>query len=77
MSNLTFSYGVMGSSKTAQALITRYNYLQKGFNVILAKPDIDNRDDGEIRTVSSRIGISAPCLTFLYKRTGGSIKGNI
>ena len=64
MSNLIFTYGVMGSSKTAQALITRYNYLQKGFNVILAKPDIDNRDDNLERTVSSRIGISAPCLTF-------------
>ena len=64
MSNLTFTYGVMGSSKTAQALITRYNYLQKGFNVILAKPDIDNRNDDIEITVSSRIGISAPCLTF-------------
>ena len=64
MSKLTFTYGVMGSSKTAQALITRYNYIQKGFNVILAKPDIDNRDDDIERTVSSRIGISAPCLTF-------------
>ena len=28
---LTFTYGVMGSSKTAQALITQYNYEQSGY----------------------------------------------
>lgn len=62
---LTFIYGVMGSSKSAQALITRYNYCQKGFNVILMKPSIDNRnDDLKKRTVSSRIGISAECIAF-------------
>lgn len=62
---LNFIYGVMGSSKSAQALITRYNYCQKGFNVILIKPSIDNRDDiGTKRTVSSRIGINAPCIVF-------------
>ena len=60
MSNLKFVYGVMGSSKSAQALITRYNYIQKGFNVILCKPEIDNRGDTKgLRTVSSRIGIEA------------------
>lgn len=62
---LIFIYGVMGSSKSAQALITRYNYCQKGFNVILIKPTIDNRNDSTgKRTVSSRIGISAECLVF-------------
>lgn len=62
---LNFTYGVMGSSKSAQALITRYNYCQKGFNVILIKPSIDNRDDSEVkRTVSSRIGINAQCIVF-------------
>lgn len=40
---LKFIYGVMGSSKTAQALIARYNYEQNGFNVILLKPSIDTR----------------------------------
>ncbi len=62
---LTFIYGVMGSSKSAQALITRYNYIQKGFNVILIKPSIDNREiTDKFRTVSSRIGISANCIAF-------------
>ena len=65
MGNLAFTYGVMGSSKSAQALITRHNYIQKGFNVILCKPEIDNRGDtNEERTVSSRIGIEAKCLVF-------------
>lgn len=62
---LTFTYGVMGSSKSALALITRYNYIQKGFNVILIKPSIDNREIvNNARTVSSRIGISAECIVF-------------
>lgn len=65
MGNLAFIYGVMGSSKSAQALITRHNYIQKGFNVVLCKPEVDNRGDSlEYRTVSSRIGIEAKCLVF-------------
>ena len=52
-------------SKTAQALMTRFNYLQKGYEVLLIKPVVDNRDvvDGEI-VVKSRIGIYAKCKVF-------------
>ncbi|MBQ8430375.1 MAG: thymidine kinase [Clostridia bacterium] len=64
MGRLVFTYGVMGSSKTAQALITRYNYIQKGFKVLLAKPAVDTRFDNEERFVTSRIGIKAPCVVF-------------
>lgn len=65
MSSLTFTYGVMGSSKSAQALITRFNYMQKGINVILAKPSIDNRGDSQDnRCIRSRIGLSAECIVF-------------
>lgn len=58
----------MGSSKTAQALMTKYNYEQKGFRVLLLKPILDDRDfeNGEI-VVKSRIGLSAPCVTFNKK----------
>lgn len=86
MSDLKFIYGVMGSSKSAQALITRHNYIQKGFNVILCKPDVDNRgDSAELRTVSSRIGIEAKCLVFtnnenlifLYMKNFDYYKNNI
>lgn len=58
MAKLYFKYGVMGSSKTAQALITKFNYEERGMSVWLIKPQIDNRDgDGIIR---SRAGLSSP-----------------
>ena len=65
MSKLYFKYGAMGSSKSALALMTRFNYMQKGFDVLLIKPAIDTRDvvNGEI-VVKSRIGIYASCKVF-------------
>ncbi len=57
MAKLYFKYGAMGSSKTAQALITKFNYEERGMRVWLIKPSVDTRD-GE-RTVRSRIGLSA------------------
>ena len=65
MAKLYFKYGAMGSSKTAQALITRFNYEEKGNHVWLIKPDLDNRDDYtdengvRLTVVKSRIGLSA------------------
>lgn len=65
MHKLYFKYGAMGSSKSAQALMTKFNYEQKGFRVLLLKPSIDNRDDnGSIRMVTSRIGLKSECLVF-------------
>jgi len=65
MHKLYFKYGVMGSSKSAQALMTKFNYEQKGFRVLLLKPSIDNRDDnGSIRMIRSRIGLSSECIVF-------------
>lgn len=58
MAKLYFKYGAMGSSKTAQALITKYNYEEKGMTVWLLKPSADKRD-GEI-LLKSRIGLQAP-----------------
>lgn len=65
MSKLYFKYGAMGSSKSAQALMTRFNYIQKGYDILLIKPVVDTRDlvDGEI-VVKSRIGIYAKCTPF-------------
>lgn len=51
----------MGSSKTAQALMTSFNYQQKGFNVLLVKPSIDTRSE----KVASRIGLEAECANIL------------
>lgn len=45
----------MGSSKTAQALITKFNYEERGMRVWLIKPQIDSRDGESI--VRSRIGL--------------------
>lgn len=64
MTKLVFNYGVMGSSKSAQALISRYNYISKGFNVVLLKPEIDNRNDNEYRYIQSRIGLKEQCSVF-------------
>ena len=57
MAKLYFKYGAMGSSKTAQALITKFNYEERGMKVWLIKPAIDDRDGREI--IKSRIGLSA------------------
>ena len=57
---LTFIYGVMGSSKSAQALITEYNYSNNNHNVLLIKPSIDTRDS----SIKSRIGLSKECILF-------------
>lgn len=64
MSKLYFKYGTMGSSKTAQALMCRFNYMQKGYNVLLLKSSIDNRFENGQSQVISRIGISADCVKF-------------
>lgn len=57
MAKLYFKYGAMGSSKTAQALITKFNYEERGMRVWLIKPQTDNRDGADI--VRSRIGLEA------------------
>ena len=56
MAKLYFKYGAMGSSKTAQALITRFNYEELGMTVWLIKPGTDTRDGADL--IRSRIGLS-------------------
>ena len=57
MAKLYFKYGAMGSSKTAQALITKYNYEENDLQVWLIKPSADTRDGAAI--LRSRIGLEA------------------
>ena len=57
MAKLYFKYGAMGSSKTANALITKFNYEERGMKVWLIKPSIDDRDGAT--AVRSRIGLEA------------------
>ena len=60
MAKLYFRYGAMGSSKTANAIMVKYNYEERGQEVLMVKPAMENRD-GE-RTVRSRCGLSAECV---------------
>ena len=55
MAKLYFKYGAMGSSKTANALITKFNYEERGMRVWLIKPSLDDRDGADI--IRSRIGL--------------------
>ena len=57
MAKLYFKYGAMGSSKTAQVLITKFNYEERGMRVWLIKPATDTRDGTTI--IKSRIGLQA------------------
>ena len=62
MAKLYFRYGVMGSSKTANALMVRYNYEERGQDALLVKPAVDQRDGA--RFVASRAGLSHDCIYF-------------
>jgi len=62
MSKLYFTHGPMGSSKSAMALMTQFNYEQQGYNVLLMKLDIDTRDGAYIK--SRALSSKQPCLLF-------------
>lgn len=83
MPRLYFKYGTMGSSKSAQALMAKFNYEQKGMQVLLIKPSIDNRDDCTDKVVvKSRIGLESPAHSFnacqdlfeMYKQMSANCK---
>ena len=61
MAKLYFKYGTMRSSKTANLLMTKYNYESEGISTILIKPEIDDRCEKTI--VKSRIGLSAEAIS--------------
>ncbi len=60
MAKLYFKFGAMGCSKTAQALITKFNYEERNMKVLLLKPAIDDRDGANV--VRSRIGLEQEAL---------------
>lgn len=61
MAKLYFKFGAMGCSKTAQALITKFNYEERNMKVLLLKPATDNRDG--VNTVKSRIGLQQEAIS--------------
>ncbi len=62
MAKLYFRYGAMSSSKTANAIMVKYNYNERSQNALLVKPRIDTRD-GE-HTIASRSGLEDTCVLF-------------
>ena len=60
MAKLYFRYGAMGSSKSANILMVRYNYEERGQYAVLLKPRTDNRDSDH--EIASRMGLSAPAV---------------
>ncbi len=59
MAKLYFRYGAMGSSKTANALMVHYNYIERGLKALLLKPRLENRDGDKM--IRSRIGLEYEC----------------
>ncbi len=62
MAKLVYTYGVMGSSKTARALMQKYDLEEAGFSVLLLKPSTDTRDGSVV--IKSRIGIQSEAKTY-------------
>ena len=60
MAKLYFYHGAMGSSKTANALMTEYNYRERGQKALLAKTNTDTRDG--VNVIRSRIGLEKECV---------------
>lgn len=57
MAKLYFRYSAMNAGKTTQLLQVKYNYEERGQNVFLIKPVIDNREGNE--KIKSRIGLES------------------
>ena len=54
MAKLYFRYGAMGSSKSANILMVRYNYEERGMKVLLIKPSTDKKGGDKL---VSRLGV--------------------
>ncbi len=72
MAKLYYRYGAMGSSKTANAIMVQYNYMERGQKVLMLKPKLENRDGAS--TVKSRCGLETECL-FVEDITLESVRG--
>ena len=72
MAKLYFRYGAMGSSKTANAIMVQYNYMERGQKVLMLKPKLENRD-GAVK-VKSRCGLETDC-RFVEDVTAADARG--
>lgn len=77
MAKLYYNYGAMGSSKTANALMVHYNYIERGKNALLVKSEIDRRFGDQV--MRSRIGLEHECITLdalIHSYTKDQLKEN-
>ncbi|NFI04751.1 thymidine kinase [Clostridium botulinum] len=54
MSKLYFRYGAMNSGKSTHLMQVAYNYEERGMNVVIIKPSVDNKGGDKI---VSRLGV--------------------
>lgn len=47
---IIFTHGVMGSAKSLQLLVKRYNLINQGYTVCLVKSALDRRDPSHVRS---------------------------
>jgi thymidine kinase len=57
MAKLYFRYGTVGCAKTLNLLAVAHNYRQHNYNVLLIKPEIDDRFGKD--TIKARAGLSS------------------
>lgn len=62
MAKLYYRYGAMSSSKTANAIMVKHNYAERGQKALLVKPRVDLRDGQH--TMKSRSGLCEVCVLF-------------
>lgn len=62
MAKVRFYYSAMNAGKTTTLLQSAYNYQERGMNVLLYTPLIDNRF--EVGVIASRIGLKADAIPF-------------
>jgi len=63
MAKLYFHFGAMNAGKSTILLQEAHNYTERGMNVLLLKPGIDNRDS-DTGEIVSRIGIRKQAVPF-------------
>ena len=69
-----FYYGVMGSSKTAMALMKKFSFEEHGRTVILLKPSVDTRDGKTL--IKSRVGLSCDAIVVGYNQSISAVLKN-
>ena len=65
MAKLYFYYSAMNAGKTTTLVQSAYNYLERGMNTLVLKPEIDERYSSSI--VRSRIGLETDAKTISAK----------